>query len=75
VHLEGERLKERVWDPAGVREDGERIALERSISEDITDHVAEFKHPPLPGSGFDVVTSPELGSRRPPPRVEVKVRA
>jgi hypothetical protein len=44
VHLPGERLEQRLGDPARVGEDGERIALERAVGEDVADHVAELGH-------------------------------
>ena len=48
MHLPGEGQEEGLRDPPRVREDGERIALEGSVREDVADHVAELGHHSLP---------------------------
>ncbi len=47
VHLLGQLLHRRVVDLAAVGEDGQLVALERGVCEDVYDDVAEGRHSPL----------------------------
>jgi hypothetical protein len=44
VHLAGERLEQLLRDLARIREDGELVAGQRAVGEDVGDDVAHGRH-------------------------------